>query len=246
MATDRDYTDPFLTTYVPPPPTALGVCDVCHGPALSEDGTEWSRCYSCKQSRAVRHPTDLVVPISLTHKSESQLYEVLYRYKGDRPILEHRAQVAALLVRFLNAHRSCISGAAGRDWDTITVVPSTRGRPAHPLEQAIALAPTLGAELDTLLDPGPGTIGRNAPANDGYVARDNATGKSVLIVDDTFATGSHLQSAASALADHGAAVVGAVVIGRLVDTNWDVKRTFWDERRRTPFSFDTCCLESGA
>ena len=65
----------------------------------------------------------------------------------------------------------------------------------------------------------------------------------MLIVDDTFTTGSHLQSAASALVDGGAAVVGAVVIGRLVDTNWDVKRAFWDERRRIPFSFDTCCLE---
>lgn len=66
----------------------------------------------------------------------------------------------------------------------------------------------------------------------------------MLLVDDTWTTGSHLQSAASALTLAGADVVAAVVVGRVIRTDWSfTDDEWWSEMRRIPFSFDICCIE---
>jgi hypoxanthine phosphoribosyltransferase len=69
-------------------------------------------------------------------------------------------------------------------------------------------------------------------------------GDRVLLVDDTWTTGSHLQSAASALSLADADVVAAVVVGRVIRTAWSFTGDdWWSEMRQTPFTFDSCCLE---
>lgn len=249
MPTAEEFTDPHLSTYCPPPPAGSGVCAVCH---TATSG--YYRCYSCHETvRQVAHPIELVVPISLTRTDmEAQLYNILRDYKSgsvDESVkARHRLQIAALLQRFLTRHRSCIVGAAGVDYDAITVVPSKRGRTGtHPLEQAIALAPRLAGELETLLDPGPGEIGRNVAVDDGFVARPEARGRAVLLVDDTMTSGAKLQSAASALTPGGARVVAAVVIGRIIDVSdplrFPEKLELWNQQRKLGFDFDVCCLE---
>jgi hypothetical protein len=65
----------------------------------------------------------------------------------------------------------------------------------------------------------------------------------VLLVDDTLTTGARLQSAVSALRRNGAAAVAGLVIGRVIDPDWnDSCRLIWDQARETPFSFGKCCL----
>jgi predicted amidophosphoribosyltransferase len=250
LATAQEITDPHLSLYVPPPRAGPAVCRVCH--TWSGD---YVRCYSCNRTRGlVTHPLGLVVPFSLTRTDlEAQLYNVLRDYKSGSMIEEvrsqHRLHIAAILQRFLGRHRGCIEQAAGRAFDTIVVVPSRRGRTGiHPLEQAIDLSPLLSPLRETLLEPGPGTIGRNDPVDDGYIAIQTAAGKHVLLIDDTFATGAKLQSAASALTIGGATVVAGVVLGRVVDTTSEDPRfagrkPFWKRQAKTPFSFDVCCLE---
>jgi predicted amidophosphoribosyltransferase len=247
LPTAQELTDPHLSIYVPPPPAGPGVCAICHG----SSGT-YARCYSCNQVRGlVTHPLGLVVPISLTRTDmEAQLHNVLrdYKYATDEGVRDqHRLHIAALLLRFLARHAPCIERAAGTRIDTITVVPSKQGRPgAHPLEQAIALARSLEKRHVRLLTPGPGTIGRNAPADDGFIASVSARGRRVLVVDDTFTSGAKLQSAASALTLGGATVVAGLVLGRVIDVSNDEypeKAALWKERIRVPFSFDVCCLE---
>jgi hypothetical protein len=249
MPTAQELTDPHLSIYVPPPPAGPGICRVCH-----TSSGDYPRCYSCNATRGlVAHPLRLVVPISLTRTDlTAQLHNVLRDYKyADDPAVrgKHRLHIAAILERFLGGHRSCIEGAAGTVYDTITVVPSKQGRVgAHPLERAIALAPSLRGLHERLLEPGPGVIGRNAPADDGFVANEHTRGRRVLLVDDTFTSGAKLQSAASALTLGGATVIAGVVVGRVVDVS-DTERfperaELWDRQSRTPFRFDTCCLES--
>jgi hypothetical protein len=53
-----------------------------------------------------------------------------------------------------------------------------------------------------------------------------------------------LQSAASALSLAGADVVAAVVVGRVIRTDWSFTGVdWWSEMRQTLFAFDSCCLE---
>lgn len=122
----EDYTDPYIWTFVAPPPQGNGVCDVCHG--APNPGVT---CYSCSQTVAqVSRPIRLVVPISLYVVGE-QLWHVLRNYKDGITAelrAELRPRVAALLYRFLDGHRQCIAEAAGGDWDVITVVPSSQER----------------------------------------------------------------------------------------------------------------------
>jgi len=252
----RDLTDPYRSTFVTVPSAGEGVCDVCHGPTTRRsDGTFWPTCWSCGETtKRVDHPVRLIVPVSLTHTAESQWYAVLKEYKAEWQSSDVRARyrqrIAAMLARFLisEGHDGCIGAAAGDEWDAIAVVPSTRRSGArHPLEEAIQVAPPrLREQLETLLEPGPGTIGRNSPAEDGYRALPAANGRRVLLVDDTLAGGAHLQSAATALVAGGADVIAAVVLGRVVDTSDDrypEKREFWERQHRTRFDFSRCCLE---
>ncbi|MBA2384454.1 MAG: hypothetical protein H0V68_07315, partial [Actinobacteria bacterium] len=189
------------------------------------------------------HPLRLVVPVSLTRTDmEAQLHNVLrdYKYADDQAVRQrHRHHVAALLLRFLVAHRACIESAAGATFELITVVPSKRGRAgAHPLEQAIDLAPDLREIHERLLDPGPGAVGRNAPTDDAFVAKARASGRRVLLIDDTFTSGAKVQSAASALTLGGATVVAGLVLGRVIDVSspdYPEPAELWRRQSRVPF-----------
>ncbi len=247
MPTPQELTDPHLSTYVPPPRAGRGVCQVCHG-----SSGQYARCWSCNTTRGrVTHPLRLVVPVSLTRTDmEAQLHNVLrdYKYADDQAVRQrHRHHVAALLLRFLVAHRACIESAAGATFELITVVPSKRGRAgAHPLEQAIDLAPDLREIHERLLDPGPGAVGRNAPTDDAFVAKARASGRRVLLIDDTFTSGAKVQSAASALTLGGATVVAGLVLGRVIDVSspdYPEPAELWRRQSRVPFDFGVCCLE---
>jgi hypothetical protein len=66
----------------------------------------------------------------------------------------------------------------------------------------------------------------------------------VLLIDDTFTSGSTFQSAASRLALGGAEVVAGVVIGRVINPGFSAEaRELWERQRTIAFDFDVCCLE---
>lgn len=165
------------------------------------------------------------------------------RSPSERVRERHLWQAAAILHRFVFNHRQCIVGAAGRDWDTVAIVPSKTPRDdPHPLEQAIMLGEPLRSEYRRLLELNePDAIGRARSSDRGYRTAANVNGLRVLLVDDTSTSGATLQSAASALALGGADVVAGVVIGRVIDTS-DTERhpeklALWEQQRRIPFSF---------
>lgn len=249
MPTDVDVTDPKRAIYVPVPHASNPeACRVCHGAAgLDAQGDHYPTCWNCRPAALPQGATRLVIPISLVHKTESHLYQAMRDYKNERSTDQvkatHSLLLAATLQRFLREHRGCIANAAG-DWDTITVVPSTRGRVPHPLEDVIGRAPELRDSCATLLRATGQTVEHQLNA-DAFDADPSANGRGVLIVDDTFTTGSSLQSAAIALSRAGAHVVGAVVIGNVIDTsNPDYPgQNYWRRQRSQRFDFGTCCLE---
>jgi hypothetical protein len=176
---------------------------------------------------------------------DTQLYATLRKYKWDPGTAQRQAAVrtVALIGRFLRDHRDCIVGAAGDDWDVITHVPSGSGRhpEPHPMVRCLEYYEPLHTAHVTLLERGPGAIARNSGADDGYRALPTADGKRVLLIDDTWTTGAHAQSAASALELGGAQVVAIVPVGRLIDPDRDAD--WWETQRRTPFDFAACCLD---
>lgn len=195
----------------------------------------------------VAYPLRLVVPISLTRIDE-QLHRVLWGYKNsavDEVRDRFSIQIAALLARFLASHRSCIATAAGYNWDTVTIVPSTRERPGgHPLAGVLDMVKVLRGDYQPLLQPGSAHIDHNQADDAGFTADVAAEGRRVLLVDDTFTSGARLQSAASALRLSGAEVVAGLVVGRVISPEWNApSKALWDKARRIPYSFDRCCLD---
>jgi predicted amidophosphoribosyltransferase len=249
VPTDVEVTDPKISIFVPvAPATVDGVCEICHNATLiGRLGTHYPRCWNCRSlpARSVR----TIVPISLVHTSESQLYASLRDYKSESPYISNRVRaehvllLAATLQRFLRIHRSHIEQAGGAAWDAIQVVPSTRQRHGdHPLEDVVRRT-IFRDEVVQLLTPTGEEVGHNQPNRAAFAASAQAAGRRVLLVDDTFTTGARVQSAASALSSAGATVVAAVPIGRVIDTDHPTKEAFWRERRSQTFDFDTCCLE---
>lgn len=248
MPTDVEITDPKISVFVPVAPASQeGVCQICHNATgTGQLGTFYSRCWNCRSLPAGSVRT--IVPISLVHTSESQLYASLRDYKGEHLSnsvrAEHALLLAATLQRFLRIHRPHIVEAAGGiDWDAIQVVPSSRSeRPEHPLEDVIRQT-RYRDDLAHLLTRTGEPIGHNEPNPAAFAPTGDLQGRGVLIVDDTLTTGARVQSVAGALTSAGASVVAAVPIGRVIDTGLAEKEEFWRAQRAIAFDFDRCCLE---
>ena len=244
MTSAAFYTDPNLDTYTPVPAAGPGVCAVCHSGPRPGNGV----CHSCEQvMRQVSYPTTNVVPISL-YALNGPLWHVLRYYKdGSGPGSDLLAtQVAAIIARFTARHLRCVAGLLGGDPSVVTGVPSTRPeqRPGqHALEAAIGRARALAPRQEPLLARGPAHVDHKLADDDAFTVRRRLSGERVLVVDDTLTTGARAQSAASALRLNGASAVAAIVVGRVIDPDWnDNSRRIWDQARATPFSFDQCCL----
>lgn len=250
MPTDVEITDPKISIFVPVASAATpGVCEICHNATvIGQQGTYYSRCWNCRSLPLGSVRT--VVPISLVHTSESQLYASLRDYKSESTYFsesvraEHRLLLAATVQRFLRIHREHIEQAAGVSWDTIQVVPSTRpGRREHPLGEVMRMT-VFRDELAQLLTYTGEPIRHNEPNPAAFAPVGRVEGRRVLIVDDTFTTGARVQSVAGALTRAGATVAAAVPIGRVIGTDRPEKEAFWRAQRAIAFDFDRCCLEA--
>ena len=188
-----------------------------------------------------------IVPISL-YAVNSQFWHVMRHYKDgsghSRELLA--MQVAAIIARFTGRHLPCVATLLGGDPAVVTSVPSTRPQPRpgrHPLETAVTSVGALATGYAPLLRRGPAPVTHNRADDHGFVVTRRLGGERVLLIDDTLTTGARLQSAASALRLSGASAVAAVVVGRVIDPEWNENcRRIWDEARKSQFSFDQCCL----
>jgi hypothetical protein len=197
----------------------------------------------------VSRPCELVVPISL-YEIPSQLHHILRHYKSGaypRHQEDFGARVVSLLAYFLGRHADCISGEAGGDWDVVTSVPSSKRRSGeHPLVSAIHRVQWLDGQFETLLRLGAVPVGHLTASDDGFEPVRVVAGERVLLVDDTFTTGATAQSAASALGNAGATVVGLVAVGRVIKPEFsETVKEYWERQRdpRRAFTFARCCLE---
>jgi hypothetical protein len=217
------------------------VCDICFN---FTDG--YARCYACTQGELW---LDAIGPISYSVGRE-QLHHALRGYKrfpgeaGRR----FRVELAAVLWRHLALHERCLARAAGTDgFPVVTTVPSgDRSRDQqHPLRSIVGqlVAPTR-ERYDRLLERSTIDVGPREFHREKYRPVRGLDGCSVLLIDDTWTTGANAQSAAAALKSAGAAVVGAIVIGRHLNREWHEN----DRRLRgitRPFDWEKCARCAG-
>jgi len=201
----------------PPVPrsAAPGLCRACQGPARPG----YVRCFQC-ELHAQSAPgllADAVAPVAYAVKG-SPLARDLWLYKAGRPeSAAAGARLLLLLLVFLHDHGSWVWRQAGMARPShACVVPSGRGRAGpHPL-QALA-APFLALPWVSLR-PRPGGDPWARSLDPGrFRAGPRLTGSEILLLDDTWASGSSAQSAAGALKQAGARSVAVVVIGRHVN-----------------------------
>jgi hypothetical protein len=213
------------------------LCPVCRGPA----GSGSARCFQCDLHWrcAAGNLADVVVPVAFAIKGTAHARR-LWQYKSPRVAASdaagQAATIRAMLLVFLRDHGPCLWRSAGSAPPThVAVVPTARRRPGkHPLRSLLEGYLTL---------PWAGLV----PMPDGERLRDldpdrfraaPLPGARVLLVDDTWTTGSSAQSAAMALRAAGACSVVTVVLGRHVSTLMAGRSGLWPAAM--PFRMDSC------
>jgi hypothetical protein len=244
----EDRTDALLPRLTSVPPKNKGICRICHGPSGSMVPS--NSCKSCKDRiHSVSWPLQSVAPITTYWKDRAGGYGPIYPhlrdYKQDGASNELQLDVAALIVRFLRTHKGCLEQHFGH-WTSIVVPPSTSAKRAgtmHPLEARLRATSLKSQFTDSCLTLGSKHVENREASDRRYMTTRNVSGEKILLIDDTWVTGSRVLSAASRLALSGATVVGCVVVGRQIDPTWrHDDRSYWEMVTERPFQFSDCCL----
>ncbi|MBP2193836.1 amidophosphoribosyltransferase [Nocardia goodfellowii] len=161
----------------------------------------------------------------------------MHAYKGYRgtPQAADCAEDLQLLVSsVVELHRGCFENWLGAPWDSLTFVPS-KERPdrTHPVAAlANSVVPPLSGAPSLqkfMLTPGPGSEIKREMTDQRYLIEErwlpHVQRKNVLIVDDTWTTGSSAQGAAVAAKLAGAASVTILCVARWLRWDWPDHRS---------------------
>jgi hypothetical protein len=185
-------------------------CAACARPSEG-----FQRCYQCRMHRYFDGLADSTAIMTYAVAGQQSGY-VMRGYKATpQPVDEHRLVVRLLAALGVTGHTTCAAALAGAPvthWATVPSLPSRPGE--HPLHQIVGpYAP--GAEVVLAAAPA-GRIQYPRDVSPGHftVSEQLAPGSHVLLIDDTWVTGGHAQSAALALRRAGAARISLLVIAR--------------------------------
>jgi adenine/guanine phosphoribosyltransferase-like PRPP-binding protein len=222
---------------VPAPGDGVDVCPMCRSARVATE----PRCENCTQAvRELTNPCEFVVPITLYQKP-SMMRERITNYKdgSDAERQRYAPEVAAIVDRFFAEFGNRLAAKTG-GWDSLCVVPSSKGRPLpHPLEAALDSFPTsFTPAREQLLTGGVGKVGHRDPNENAFLVSTDVRGERILLLDDVYTTGAEAQSAASVLEVAGATVVGILVIARRINPGYSPRhRKLWDRQVSIPFRF---------
>ncbi len=174
----------------------------------------YSRCYQCNGYHGRDGLADAIAILTYAVASQQSGY-VMRGYKAARPLEEHRTIVALLILLALSIHAQCPGvriGSPVTRWATVPSLPAKPGE--HPLRGIVkGIAP--GREV--LLVASEKASHPRAINPDHFRAGNRLPDRShVLLIDDTWTTGGHAQSAALALRKAGAAHVSVLVVARWI------------------------------
>lgn len=227
----------MVNPIVRPGPT---LCPTCLG--FRRPG--FPHCFGCDNNPTL---LDAIVPITYSPHGE-QMHHALREYK-DGPTADVRwrfmRDITAVLWRFLRDHEPCLASASDAPgFSLVTQVPSASvARNDRPGGMRKILGEwcdhTTDRYRDVIQPTGHGASERRFDP-DRYKLAESVAGENVLLVDDTWASGSKAQSAAHALKEGGAATVTGLVVGR------HVRREFEDTdailKAQPAFDWSRCAV----
>jgi hypothetical protein len=232
---------------------APGLCTTCYVPASS--GQLCSQCLVHRQQFGDRLASRVFIltyargwtPGGTAHQSA----HTVRAYKRIPPASKCAQDLALMVLAATFVHGNCMRGAVGQDWSALTFVPSaSRPGPEHPVaELARNVVGMDSARRRLRLEAGPKI---SAPERVVYADRfavpdayrDRVVGQHVLLVDDTWTTGSKIQSAAVALRDAGAAKVTALCVARWCNYGWPDHKNLLDSCT-VPYDAFVCPVTGG-
>jgi hypothetical protein len=191
-------------------------CAVCTTPCPGHE-----RCIPCR--RQLYEPgqrADQVAALTYVFANGQSGY-VMKGYKAQpRPVQEHREIVALTAILGLGLHSVCAGRLLGHDithWAAIPSMPAKVGE--HPLRRLVTQAAP-GLECD--LRGAPTAVAPRAISAEHFWMAPVPDGSHVLLIDDTWTSGGHAQSAVLAARAAGAAHVSVLVVARWIDPAWAV------------------------
>lgn len=190
---------------MPVPAVQPEICRICH----SSTNPGYSTCYQCGFDASALGPTE-VVPITMSVEREL-VHHHLRNYKDGRSDEERErltARLAALLSVFMDNHSRCLG-----EWDYAVCVPSSSRSAVTNIAKRTKV---LHGATRERLTATPGDWSRQFTSARFTVAG-RVTGDRVLLLEDTYASGASVHSAAAVLRAAGAQVVGPLVLGRHVN-----------------------------
>jgi len=226
-------------------------CGICCGP--TSDGI----CSVCRVARNEfgQLLADQTVILTYARGYAPFVHQSVHTVKGYKRNPPATKSVDDLKLMVLGAtvlHGSCLAVTAGEPWGAITFVPSENfPEGTHPLAQlarAAVGANTPDNRLTLALGPGIGLGGRSVRADRFSVPPeycDRVRGRHVLLVEDTWTTGSKAQSAAIALKAAGARYVTVLCLARWCRHDWSDHRALLDSCT-DPYDAFACPVTGGA
>lgn len=244
-----DFERSIRGTYSNVPPHMNGLCTICTAPT---SGAQYPLCLPCEnRARSGAQLARGVVmlswaPMSPVNGYSAQGYMDLRQYKEPSADPNQIVRLQALHYLAIMKHAECVlPGYRSRPF-AITHVPSTSGlRPgSHPVADRFVsmFAPTRPRVSPEYIGPVGGDRNQRRlfnPANWQIDLDQLGDADRVLIIDDTWVSGGHVQSLAAAF--EGAGIKArAVVLGRALDPSRDDHGAFLRNTAPEPFDSDIC------
>ncbi len=170
--------------------------------------------------------------------------DVLRGYKAPEAADESSAIVSQVIGLALSAHSSCPAAVAGSPVSHWATVPSLPRKPGeHALHKIVkAIAP--GQEL-RLQAAEKAWRPRSVSAGHFEAESRLPAGSHVLLMDDTWTSGGHAQSAALTLKKAGADRVSLLVVARWINSDFGDNGWFLDRLKRHPYDPAICPWTGG-
>jgi hypothetical protein len=191
-------------------------CAVCSTPCPG-----YMYCQTCNRHRgAPGQRADQVASLTYAVAGEQSGW-VMRNYKATPAVVESRNVVAMLGLLGVGLHSRCAGARVGVEVTHWASIPSLPAKPGiHPLRPLVASAAP-GIEIG--LVAAAATDDRRAVRQEHFLASAMPDGAHLLLIDDTWASGGHAQSAVLAGRAAGAAVVSVLTLARWIEPGWKVQ-----------------------
>lgn len=216
-------------------------CKVCCTPVT--DGFRMCRpCSTHARSRFAL--ADRVGSLVYAIKPDSQTYLLVYNYKTPAAGPSHRREMKALLALGLRGHARCAAKLANAKTTAWCIVPSTKQRST--LHELVSeLATRRSREIPVSYSGSGVRQNRELRPELWSVELKDTPPEHVLVIDDSWVTGSHAQGVASALKAAGISQVSVFTVANVLDPDWEPNEPFIKQRLAEPAFDKTRCPWTG-